>query len=307
MPTTYYTPPATCVNLNSNTLILCFDKVDCNPSSTLLLKDCNDLNNCNRCEGDEPYYIPFSEDCPVMFQLKEIDTYNSDPENPTAGWGEWMEVDLCDGNGAVVSSNIDDFTSDHLVGYLDHSFQTISIDTSAVPDCWALKIRILNADGTVNKELCSEPFRKVPDTCNRDKELLCIESDYSNQDCEKNCYQLANTYTGTRNFKYSNKICLLGSLECEPGSITRERSGNTITSTTYQEQFTLRLSCPIPKYMHQYLMSVVLGGKDIKINGEVYEFDTQTPDNQLQNGELYYYSLSFYRDCTISGQGDGNC
>lgn len=308
MPTTYYTPPATCVNLNSNTLYLCFNKIDCNPSSTLLLKDCNDLNNCNRCEGDEPYYIPFASDCPVMFQLKELDNYNADAENPTAGWGTWLEVDLCDGNGNIVFSNVDDFTTDYMVGYMDRSFQTISIDTAVVPDCWSLRIRILNADGSISKELCSEPFLRATEVCERKPDLICIESTYDNQDCEKQCYQLANNYTGTSNFKYNNKLCLAGTLECETGSITREKTGETITSTTYQEEFTLRLNCPIPKYMHQYLMRVLMGGKDILINGEAYDFDTISPDNQLAAGEMYYYTLTFYRECTISGESaDGNC
>lgn len=282
-----------CVDLNSQVTEICFTKRDCSPTSELLLKACDKLNNCTLCQGQAAYFIPYQEGNTIDFQLRELDTGNADITNPVTGWGDWITAEICDDTGTTINTAIDSFTSDYLVGYKESSYQLIRVDTTTLPDCWSLKVII------GDKELCSEPFRKV----HPKEDVLCISSDYEGSDCDMNYYGAPDAFAGTNEFVYNNQICICGVLQREPGALTRTQTSNKLAAIEFRENYSFRLSQPIPLYMNDYLLKILLGGDTIRVNGEEFQIESFAPDNLATNG-MFLYSLTLYKECDNNA---GNC
>lgn len=136
--------------------------------------------NCNLCGSDNCFFIPFLRFDVFGFRLNIPDEYNADPADLLAGWkttaGDpwYVSAAILDDAGAVLSDNIDDFSSSYFVAYSDAggSFQDFEIDTSAdIFDglkCFSIKLtyRRIISGGAVETaaEIYSEPF-KLWDNC----------------------------------------------------------------------------------------------------------------------------------------------
>ncbi|MDH3771117.1 MAG: hypothetical protein OET79_09065 [Nitrospirota bacterium] len=151
---------------------------DCPPLPPPFMYNEGDAWNCNLCGSDMCFFIPYKSGDVFSFALNLPDEVNTPGDNIVAGWkttagGAWyVSAAIVGGDsGAVISDNIDEFSSAYFVAYTEAagSVQNFSIDTAAPIfddlDCFKIRLkyrRIL--DGGLYEETAtvwSEPFKAL--------------------------------------------------------------------------------------------------------------------------------------------------
>lgn len=282
--------PETCTNIKGQIYKICLpEKVYCyNQNVEGLITDCDNVYNCNRCQTEPEYYIPFFLGDKLMIQTQLADTYNSDKRNPTAGWGTAFTACLVGSNGTL--TDVTQFTSRRFIGWgCKQTFQVLEIDTSLFPDdCF--KIQIAAVGGS---EVCTQEFRRV-NSCNK---TLLIESIQTGKDCLNNCYDLPSKYVGD-SFKYSNKIRLRGSIYKTGITTTYDGKKKVI-----RDNYKLNISDIIPEFMLNYVVKQLFGSNvndeypEIIVDGETYYFDGVNTQNRLTDSHMFLVSFDLFREC----------
>ena len=274
------------------------DLIDCRASCELIAKDCSQLFNCQQEEGETPFCLKYESGGEFDIQLRVIDEFNPDPTNPVSGWGLFIKAELIDSDGVVVSTDHTAFSSEYVVGYTEEigSYQTIKLDfdlcEGLAGECFSVKFRVFDDVAAETEVYCTESFKKINDC----EDLLYIESVYNWLDCCGNFYGVADSFVGSSNFAYSNKIGVWAVLQNEEGSVSIELSGTIRSTTTIRDQKNVSLLEKIPFYLHKYIRNV-LAGENIFINSNEYLMDSFTPEVNAGALPMFIYNFTVYTEC----------
>ena len=305
MPTTYFdiTPSNSITDMGTYGYTACLPVIrDCRQTCELIVKDCEQLNNCNKCKSESDYCIWWADGQTFDIQLRVLDQYNPDETMPVDGWGTFIIVELCDKDGNVISTDHTLFADEYVVGWNgENSYQTIRINMDNAAnlvgaDCFNLKFTAYRDTGGTTDVYCSEPFAKA-NSCDS---LVCLEGVNTKSDCCGNFYgtaELAENWVGTSNFSYSNQVCLQATLLEEEGDVTVTEFGSRRSSVTVRDVKTIRLAEKIPSYMHQYLRDIVMSAENILVNGVEYQSDGFNPENAI-NSTYFIYDFEVYNECS---------
>lgn len=211
-----------CSSLNGKASTFCLPlKIQCvDTDDDGFLQDC-DKKYCDiRCDWEAEGSIPFVRGDKIMFQLQFRDKVNTDPKNPTLGWGDWVEFALYNAEtGNIITQNLGHAAISRY--YVCHngqnSYQVIEIDTDAVgiPCAWSMKFTAYDGTGGEALEIdsrCTHTFKEV-DEC---METILITGNYTQFDCLGNYYGTPDCENGQQSgatvFKYVNTTRIEGRL-----------------------------------------------------------------------------------------------
>ena len=272
--------------------------IDCRPSCELIAKDCAQLFNCNLELGETPYCLKYEAGGSFDIQLRVIDEFNPDATIPAAGWGSFIKAELLDSDGVIISTDHTAFASDYVVGYTEGvgSYQTIRIDfdlcEGLAGTCFSIKFRVFNVALEETEVYCTETFTKLQDC----EDLLYIESTYSYLDCCGNYYGIGESFIGSSNFVYSNRIGIWADLLNETGGVEIESFGSIRTNTVVRDVKNVSLLEKIPYYLHKYIKNV-LAGENIFVNSNEYLMDSFAPEAIQGALPMFIYSFPVYTEC----------
>ncbi len=286
--------PETCTNVKGQIYKICLPpKIYCyNQNIEGLITLCDKVYNCNRCQTESEYYIPFFAGDKIMIQTQLADYYNADKRNPTSGWGTAFKACLVGSNGTL--TDVTQFTSRRFVGWgCSQTYQVLEIDTSMfTDDCFKIQIQAMDG-GDVAYEVCTQEFRRIL-SCAK---TLMIESVQTGKDCIGNCYDLPTKYVGD-SFKYSNKIRLQGTIY-KTGITTTYDGKKKIIRDNYR----LNIGEIIPEFMLNYVVKQLFGANisdeypEIIVDGETYYFEGVNTQNRLTDSPMFLVSFDLFKEC----------
>jgi hypothetical protein len=278
--------------------------IDCHPTpDDGFIALCADLWNCNLCQADRRYYIPYYAGDKYILQLGLMDNWNPDPEHPVDGWGIFIKAFLINAKtGGTVSSNIADFASRYFVGWADgHAVQFIEIDTSKpvfdnLP-CWNIQFKTYKIEGegeeaeTVEDgEYCSQHFQK--ERC----ELLAIESEHDTYDDLGQWYGEVENQVGVGgSFKYSNwtrihaTVTFTG-MDTEKFIVGEKRAGGTSTETHIFET-----NLMVAPFMFRHVMGAVFSAYNVLVNEKPYICQNQAVRRVNKGSNMFQFSVNLQR------------
>jgi len=241
-----------------------------------LITECGKEFNCSDCcDGvSTMFYVPFSTTDKIQIQTQIFDFYNTDRENPMAGFGTWIDaviVDLSDGSESDISNYLG--PNGAFVGWNgSKSYQIVELDGSLLPECWQIKYRVYDSDSPQEEvqELCSQHFKLDTKFCN---ETLLIQGIRTGFDSEGNYYGLPDASFGDPPFEYNNQIRISANIKTGlPEKQTRIQRGRTVTrQIKYVQQVQL---FAVPMFIIKYLENQILPAKAVKIDGKLYQAET---------------------------------
>jgi hypothetical protein len=231
-------------------------KVNCGIDPNDIVTDCSEI--CTECEcgSNIPFGFLFKDGDKFQFQLQVFDKFNTDPKNPTSGFGQWIIAKLCDGDGNDLGTLIDIITTRKFVGWNgSNSYQLYEIMFSPdLPSCIQVKFDVYEGTTKV-RELCSRYFRRVT------KEKTClVRSEFNSFDCKNNYYGLPTASFGDTPFEYNNQIRLECEKLCGIPEIEETIIGTTKvkTVTKYNDLIVFNI---VPKYAMMYINDLLFNGK----------------------------------------------
>lgn len=298
--TTCVTYPENTVNLSRTEYIACIPlKVECSTNNKIgLLTDapwrCNKL-----CPTDKNYSNPYLRTDKICFQTQLLQTIGN-RECPTTGWGDWINVEICDSNGSVVSVNIDDFACDYMVGWTGkHGIQNLKLDLSKpIFDdlkCWS--IRIFTGAGENVKECFSQDFAEKT-MCIED--TILIEACWNcSEDHEGAYYGDVVCWHGTSNFRYENKLRLCAKLKPNgsDGEIQDNEAG-IAGKSIMKRYFRLAPNAQYgkhPAYIDAIMTNILTATGGVRINGEKYFTDAVARTNPSDSNCMFFNSWELYQ------------
>lgn len=149
--------------------------------------------------------------------------------------------------------------------------QTIEIDLDEIPEtCFKIQLTV------GERVVCSQWFKKP--TCGAG-ELVTFEGIHTGKDCYGNDY---------KNTGFSNKVTVEGTFKYYGGSI--DETG------TPTEIYRFHPSKKIPPFLMQYLLNVIFTGKQIKVNGEMYDFEGSGALTPTKSG-MFFPIFDFGKTC----------
>lgn len=274
--------------------------------------DANSLWNCNRCGSAREFYQPYERGDVIPFQTTFDDNYNNPIDTLTAGIrglissvNYYVEIELLDGDGVLISNIADDFCSDYWVGYDAEigSIQTWFLNTGLLPSnlkCFSLKINYYKIDQTsglsvLERVIYTEQFREN-DTC---RTTVAIQSSYANTDCDGLFYGFVPNYLGTNNPAYYNFIRLFGSVDyIGETEETETNDRGTILRQTIVENYKI-ISGLVPEYYTRRISKTVRGNAIFVDNIEYKNFSF--PDKPDEH-RMFEMDLSFDKECRIDNR-----
>lgn len=274
--------------------------------------DPNSLWNCNRCGTAREFYQPYERGDIIPFQTQFEDNYNSPNDTLTAGIrglissvNYYVEIELLDGDGNLISNIADDFCSDYWVGYDAEigSLQTWFLNTGLLPSnlkCFSLKItyyRISSGVPAVERVLYTEQFREN-DSC---RETVAIQSSYTNTDCNGNFYGFVSNYLGTDNPAFYNFIRVFGSVDYIGETEERETNDRgVVLSQTVVKNYKI-ISGLYPEFYVQRISQTVRGNPIFVDNVEYKDFEFPEKSDDIRMFEI---DLTFNQECRLDNR---NC
>lgn len=143
--------PETCLNANVTEYIFCLPRKEfCGLEPNGFLTECDEKWNCNHCDSDRQYFIPYYAVDKTQIQTTFSDSYNADRKNPVSGFGTYIKAILLQKNESPVTDM--SFLSCKMVAWgCGKSYQIIEIDTSLITDsCWSITYEVYDS-GVVKK------------------------------------------------------------------------------------------------------------------------------------------------------------
>lgn len=298
----YLTTSSGCAFLDDTTLESCVLRVvDCDKTDgTLLLADCNQLWNCNRCQTDPEYWMPWVEGMTFMLQTHFVNTAQVDPETPTAGWGDYVKAELLDLEFNVIEGSYLNLASRYLVGWTgEASYQVIEIDTSLPAfdsiDCFIIRLSALDSEGATYKTLCTHHFRKLG-PC---EEALRLEGVYGLYDCYENFYGTPeeDAYMGNERFQYSNALYYKASIRTYQDSFEKTLVNNRVVSVSQTYSYRLAFHDFLAPYASRIITRQILPAPTVAVGGEIYTINSFSLDNQVEGRNYFFYTVDLERLC----------
>jgi hypothetical protein len=272
--------------------------------------------NCTKCLGEPLYLSLFKRGDVIPLQVYLGDpNVNPDPTNPTigfldstsggvAGTDYYIKAELYDFDcTTLLFDEVDSFASDYWVGFSSRTgpLQTLFLDTSLIPinqEIFRLKLTTYNTSGVAVKETWSEVFREVK--C--EEPTILITATHPRVDCLKHEYlePVANynafspTLTPTPfylSWRYGGDLIATGHTQEKELNDNEKTLSNRVRKTFELELF------PIPPYAED-LLSALITGDPVSINGEVYEEFGDISKN-LDNGRMFLPKVTCTQICDI--------
>jgi hypothetical protein len=276
--------------------------------------DPNSLWNCTRCGSAREFYQPFERGDIIPFQTSFEDNYNNPNDVLNAGIrglissvNYYVEIELLDGDGTLVSNIADDFCSDYWVGYDAEfgSLQTWFVNTGLFPSnlkCFSLKITYYKIDQTsglpaIERVIYTEQFRENV-SC---RSTVAIQSSYANTDCNGNFYGFVTNFLGTNNPVFYNFIRIFGSVDYVGEAEERETNDRgVVLRQTIIKEYKI-ISGLYPEFYVQRLSQTVRGNA-IFVDGVEYK-DFEFP-NKPDDHRMFELDLTFNTECLLDNR---NC
>lgn len=276
---------------------------DCEGTPNELLLTDDTPWNCQLCQTDAPFSIPYYRGAKFMLQTRFVDILSPDPTTPTTPWGTGWVAELYDSDGNLVTDNFDLFASRYLAAWDGRgSYQVIEIDTSLDQfnflDCWSVKIIALDSEGNNIGEYVSHHFRETKSMCDR---LVWIEGLYENYDCYGQYYgDPVGVITKFEEFRYTNAI--LAPFHVLDWEDTFEKtifSGKTVV-TELSRTYLAAMQEIIAPFFKNYISRVILPAQEVYFDEQLYEIDEFTLDNKLNTGtRMFLFDIQLIKSCRI--------
>lgn len=272
------------------------ETIDCTPTpDDGLIQLCDERWNCNLCQTDKRYWVPYYAGDKFMLQLAFRDKYNPDPENPVDGWGTFVRAFLINSQtGATVSSNVADFASRYLVGWANGgSIQLIEVDTSLPAfnnlPCWRIEFKSYKPAGLgveVDGEYCTNDF--AMEVCG----LVGIRSEIDGYDDMGNWYgEITGTIGVGDYFQFDNWIRAHASVTFtgivnEKYIVGRRRAGGDTA-----EVHIFEILVAVPPFMFRYLTKAIFAGYEVEIDGKTYQCPSQSIQRKNKGSNMFVFSV----------------
>lgn len=291
-------------DLDAHSHVIQLEPIDCTPTCLNgVLSDCADLWNCADQSIGNNYFNPFISGDKFQFQLKFLDRFNADQENPVTGWTAgglgFVTAELLNPDGTVVSDDHTTFASRYLVGWSgSESYQLIEIDfdllTTNYPalECFSFKFVAYDSSNTEVDSVCSEHFEEFTNNC---KDTILIKS-ITSGDCCGNYYGDPEVSVGNAVFKYDNEWRYHASIRRINTEFEKASFGTKRTKVELDKIFLFQLKRPIPPYLFNYLTEIHLAGERVFIGGEEYFIDQFSFDNESER-KMFIGRVELYQEC----------
>lgn len=281
------------VNFNHTNVSFCFpEKEKCVlPPTTLLAEEGEGWNCSDLCEGDVPYSIKVPADGHMYIQFGFSDTVSADRTAPTATFDQLIttkvRVNGVD-SSAVLIGTITSAANNTYDGKRNR--QNIKLDFAKIKaahgDCFSLKFEY----GSTVYE--TNAFQIVDDCI---LPLVLLESTGLTYDCDGLYYGSYESVVGD-DITYSNRIYLHASVKDFGGSVESNYLGTLKTVSSIESRIRVIGKETIPPYMVKYLMSTIIAGQKIYINGE--EWDSTSAEFQPHSkNNMTHPVIEFVRSC----------
>lgn len=268
-----------CIQFNQERYTFCMPRVvNCFPQNEDgILSLPGEEWNCNLpCPADDVYFVPY-----VIGDTIDIQTrfHNSDREPGSF----YLDVELLDSEGDVVSDTLAEFLSDWMVGFdnKDLPFQTVRIDTSldAFTDLSCFQLRFTYGDIIYTTQW----YAPVP-AC---KAIVTIQSN-PRRDCLGNYYGASEIWAGSNPILFNNQMRYYADLKF--GGVV----GNDDEQLEFQTLVTNKL---LPPFMVRILANVHLGHKKVFINGKEYDIEGFPRNAVRPNSNMSHITVDVQKRC----------
>ena len=285
--------PKTCTNLGGKAYRLCLPPrnlcEDVNESGNdTLITEIGKHWNCNTCQADAKYSIPYVKGDVIHLQTQFYDSHNADRKNPTAGFGFMMDAVVTDGTTRIPMSG--------MVAYgCGRNFQITVIDTSALNlDCWAVEFTVYNGDGSVRRTAQSQEYARISDTeC---RETVLIRGEGRGIDCFGNCYDNPDAFAGDL-VVYNNAMRFWGSVYDTGGNFDKPAYTSDYFGSESTTTYRMALSRKIPPFAKNVLLRQLMKAPKVTIDGERYDLESFSVDNQVSKGRMFLFGVDLERKC----------
>jgi hypothetical protein len=105
-----------------------------------ICSSCDNFTECPECSGDNPFKIPVVSGDLVYMQFRMNDSYNTDPENPAAGWFDgpssdfYISAELEFSSGETLELIDQSIVAGSEVGFFQGSYQNLILNSAAIMD-----------------------------------------------------------------------------------------------------------------------------------------------------------------------------
>jgi len=255
---------------------------DCSlPDPEQLISVCNSVDNCRVVDSTDTLHI----------QTLFADDTNPDPQNPVSGIGGGViTVELFDITDSLISNTIDDFTSDHTVGfYQGQTYQIIAVDLSEVNTLTGgdeFYFTFTGPGGSISTQCfsfdCSESY--------------VWRSDWNTRDC-------FGYYYGDADIPFDNSMRLEGAVIDDGGTLTKELISTVVANREVIENYRFR-SKPISTAQRNKFFKQIIAGDRVFLDGVEVRIDSATVTNLFEEtSNQFAFEIPFSLVCT----GNANC
>lgn len=276
----------------------------------LLLCDCGDSVNCQKCSTDFPYFNPVQTDDTLFFQFQQLDVASG--QNPAGPFGNWgpdlfataFAKDCCTGEylgGNETPTELSSIADHPFVGVFpvrnykgEITWKNIQSISFSVADINAAMLAYFGPtwNGCFTLEfcfegptepycVCSEPFQV--DSCPETSATVLLEGVFPDRDCFG--YYYGDEAVGNGTFDWENRYRVAGSIEPTTISIEKDMAGPQRKSTGVDmNQNWLFRTKGVPFRVAE-LIGNILSARDVYANTIEYKFDgeiTKNNDTGLQ-------------------------
>lgn len=284
--------PTTCTDLGGKAYRLCLPvKEVCDPA-TSGLSEIGQGWNCNVCPPDQKYNIPYVQGDVIHIQTRYFDSYNANPKDPVSGFGAFIDAVLTDGDTRIPLTGM-------VAWGCNGSYQITVIETKLLSlKCWTVEYTVRNSDDSVRLTAQSEEYGEVSGTdCNK---TVLIQGKGKGVDCFGYCYDEPTAFVGD-NVAYNNATRYWGGVRDIGGTFDKpETTGGYFAAESF-ENYRLALGRKIPPFAKEALLKQLLSAPEVLIDGEAYDIDTFSVDNEVTKGRMFFFSVEFTRRCKAGG------
>lgn len=287
--------PASCATAEFGVAVFCLPLAqDCTLPDDDITQDPNVIPDLETCPCEECQCL--LEGDPLDFQTRFADTVNADISNPTLGVGTGLiDVNILDGNGALVSSDVGSFTTGTFAGFNgENTLQVTNLDTAAISTLTGggiFSVRFTGEGGSVQ----SQCFEFVDETC---EPTVTIRSEYDGEDCFGNDYSITD---------FNNQMRLCAQILDGGGNVQKTRTGKKITFRRAECRYRIVMTRPITVRQKNILLKLILMGDRVYVNDELVEIDSFTVNNlRNENSACLQFEIPFQFSCEIRGNGSCN-
>lgn len=262
------------------------------PTNATLISLQGEHWNCNTCQADEKYNIPYVKGDVIHIQTRFFDGYNTDRTNPTSGFGSFIVAVITDGVTRIPVTG--------MVAYgCRGSFQIVEIDTASIAlDCWVVEYSIYTVGDVLRRTAQSQEYGMVSaDEC---QSTILVRGQGRGTDCFGNCYEVPDAYVGDL-ISYNNAMRFWGSVHDVGGSFEKSDISGEYFASDVIAPYKLSLHRKIPPFAKNVLLRQLLYAPITIIDGETYNLESFSIDNQVKKGRMFLFSVELERKCNGTG------